>query len=96
MLPEQTQELSTIFGLTDLSQSDQASRNLFFAGVFAGILGGLAIEIIGTAYEVAEASEAKRKGRPKRPGKLKQWQVRLARWWRRRRQKKPEQLTLWD
>jgi hypothetical protein len=47
--------------LTDNLQSDQLSRNIFFAGAFAGILGALAIEIINGGFDLAEAVAARRR-----------------------------------
>jgi hypothetical protein len=38
-------------------------RSLFFAGALIAVLGALAIEIIGSAFEVAETSSAKRKAK---------------------------------
>jgi hypothetical protein len=41
-------------GLTDLEGSAALSRRLFFAGVFAAILGALAIELLNGTFDVAE------------------------------------------
>jgi hypothetical protein len=41
--------------MTDANRADSISRSLFFAGVFAGILGALGIEILNSGFEWAEA-----------------------------------------
>jgi hypothetical protein len=46
--------------LIDLAQNDHVSRNLFFAGVFAGILGAMAIEIFNGVFDVIESRSARR------------------------------------
>jgi hypothetical protein len=80
----------------DLPEVANMQRNLFFAGAFAGVLGGLAIEIVASTFDAVEETRQRRKVRPRRLGWLRRWRARVSRWRRRRRQKEPEQLTLWD
>lgn len=48
-------------GLTDIAETARYNRSLFFAGAFAGILGGLALEIVGTSFDVAEQTVRRRR-----------------------------------
>jgi hypothetical protein len=49
--------------LTDTSQAAAISKRLFFAGIFLGLLGALIVEIIGSAFDVAEHWSARRRTR---------------------------------
>jgi hypothetical protein len=48
---------------TDLHETVRVNRNTFFAGVFAGVLGALAIEIFNVTFDVAEHWSARRRTR---------------------------------
>jgi hypothetical protein len=67
--PESMASAETIFitnakiGLNDTKKSATSSRNFFFAGVFAGVLGALAIEIFNGTFDVAEHWSARRRAR---------------------------------
>lgn len=61
--PYEVEQVPIRTRVTDIEKSSQLSKTAFFAGAFIGVIGGLSIEIIGSGFEVAEATAQRRRAR---------------------------------